>query len=66
MGAKNIYLYVSHCESNIFRGDFTDKHIPLLQTGLIKNVFTTNSIYNCDDINVIVHYLSINSYKEGE
>lgn len=37
-GAKNIYLYVTHCEDNIFNGT-------LLDGDLIKKVFTTNSIY---------------------
>lgn len=57
MGAKNIYLYVSHCEGSIFCGEFGKKKKSLLQTGLIKKVFTTNSIYfgsedNNDKINV--------------
>jgi ribose-phosphate pyrophosphokinase len=37
-GAKNIYLYITHCEDNIFNGT-------LLDGDLIKKVFTTNSIY---------------------
>lgn len=36
-GAKQIYLYVTHCEHTIFEGD-------LLTSGLIEHVFTTNSI----------------------
>lgn len=48
MGAKNIYLYVSHCEKNILYGSF-DKQ-PLLSTGLIKRVFTTDSIFKKKDI----------------
>ena len=36
-GAKNIYLYITHCENTIFAGE-------LLTSGLIKKVFTTNSI----------------------
>ena len=38
LGAKEIYLYVTHCENTIFEGD-------LLTSGLIKRVFTTNSIF---------------------
>lgn len=45
MGAKNIYLYISHCEVNIFCGEFGKKKKSLLETGLIKEVFTTDSIY---------------------
>lgn len=38
LGAKNIYLYVSHCENSILKGE-------LPESGLIKKVFTTNSIF---------------------
>lgn len=42
-GAKDIILFVSHCEYNIFKGSvFTD--------GNIKAVITTNSIINPDNI----------------
>ena len=37
-GAKNIYLYVTHCENTILEGE-------LLTSGLIKKVYTTNSIF---------------------
>lgn len=37
-GANDIYLYVSHCENTISKG-------PVLTDGLIRQVFTTNSIY---------------------
>ena len=38
LGAKKIYLYVSHCENTILDGD-------LLDSGLIERVYTTNSIF---------------------
>lgn len=38
LGAKQIYLYISHCENSIFEGE-------LLKTDLIKKVYTTNSIF---------------------
>lgn len=38
LGAKNIYLYVSHCENTILEGD-------LLKGDLIKKVYTTDSIF---------------------
>lgn len=38
LGAKEIYLYVSHCENTILEGE-------VLTSGLIKKVFTTNSIF---------------------
>ena len=36
-GAANIYLYVSHCENTIHKGE-------LLNSDLIKHIYTTNSI----------------------
>lgn len=38
LGAKNIYLYVTHCENTILEGD-------LLTSGLVEKVYTTNSIF---------------------
>lgn len=38
LGANDIYLYVSHCENTILEGD-------LLASGLIKKVYTTDSIF---------------------
>lgn len=38
LGAKDIYLYVSHCENTILEGD-------LLKGDLIKKVYTNNSIF---------------------
>lgn len=38
LGAKDIYLYVSHCENTVLEGD-------LLKGDLIKKVYTTNSIF---------------------
>lgn len=38
LGAKEIYLYVSHCENTILDGE-------VLTSGLIEKVFTTNSIF---------------------
>ena len=38
LGAKEIYLYVSHCENTILEGE-------LLTSGLIEKVYTTNSIF---------------------
>lgn len=38
LGAKKIYLYISHCENSILEGE-------LLTSGLIEKVFTTNSIF---------------------
>lgn len=37
-GAKDIYLYVTHCEQTVFKGD-------LMENDLIKNIFTTTSIF---------------------
>lgn len=38
-GANNIYLYVSHCEDSIYNGK-------LIKSGLVKKIFTTDSILN--------------------
>lgn len=38
LGAKDIYLYVSHCENTVLEGE-------LLDGDLIKKVFTTDSIF---------------------
>ena len=38
LGASEIYLYVTHCESTIFEGE-------LLKTDLINKIYTTNSIF---------------------
>lgn len=46
MGANNIYLMVTHCEPNIHNGNFGINKNNLLDTGLIKMVFTTDSIYD--------------------
>ena len=38
LGAKDIYLYVSHCENTVLEGD-------LLNGDLIKKIYTTDSIF---------------------
>lgn len=38
LGARRIFLYVSHCENTILEGD-------LLTSGLIEKVYTTDSIF---------------------
>lgn len=41
LGAKNVYLYVTHCEKTILEGE-------IFSSGLIEKVFTTNSIFNIE------------------
>lgn len=41
-GAKNIYLYVSHCENSVLYGE-------LISSGLIKKIYTTDSICNFEN-----------------
>lgn len=36
-GVKDIYLYISHCENSIYKGE-------LIKSGLISEIFTTDSI----------------------
>lgn len=38
LGAKEVYLYITHCENTIFEGE-------LLKTDLINKIYTTNSIF---------------------
>lgn len=42
LGAEEIYLYISHCENTILEGN-------VLTSGLIRKVFTTNSIFTEKD-----------------
>ena len=42
MGARDIYLVVTHCEDTIFQGD-------VLKSNLIKKIYTTNSILTKED-----------------
>lgn len=37
-GIKNIYLYITHCENSILSGK-------LINSGLLKRIYTTNSIF---------------------
>ena len=53
MGAANIYLMVSHCENSIHKGEFGEEKVNLLATGLIKKVFTTDSIYSLGDSEMV-------------
>lgn len=45
---KNIYLWITHCENTIFKGE-------VLTKDLIKKVFTTNSIFTeeCEKVEVL-------------
>ena len=47
MGAQQVYLYVSHCESSIERGKFIqddETEVSLLDSSLLEKVYTTDSI----------------------
>lgn len=47
-GVNNIYLYVTHCENTIAKGEL------LKNNGLIEKVFTTDSIYSLNEKKVEV------------
>lgn len=47
LGVKDIYLYVSHLENTIFKGE-------LIETDLVKRIYTTNSIFTLEDKKVEV------------
>ena len=51
LGAKDIYLWVSHCENTILDGE-------LIKSRLLKKVYTTDSIYTAkhDLIEVVSNY----------
>ena len=42
LGAKKIYLFISHCEKSILNGK-------LINCELINKIYTTDSIYNCEN-----------------
>lgn len=48
LGAKNIYLYVSHCENTIFDGE-------LISGDLIDHIYTTDSILTKKDDKITVY-----------
>lgn len=79
MGARNIYLFVSHCEKSIYNGQFGDNKANLLNVDyehksvfgsiqhrkLIDHVFTTDSIYPFkSDENVTVFAMNV-GYEEN-
>lgn len=47
LGAGNIYLYITHCENTILEGE-------VLTSGLIRRVYTTNSIFTRNHENIEV------------
>lgn len=50
LGAKNVYLFISHCEKSIMEGE-------VLTSGLIKRVFTTDSIFRLNHEMIEVFHL---------
>lgn len=59
LGAKKIYLYVSHCEKSIFDGQ-------VFTSGLIDKVFTTDSIFVSDvKDSLYADKLNVMKYKGG-
>ena len=54
LGAKDIYLWVSHCENTILDGE-------LIKSGLLKRIYTTDSIYTVkhDLIEVVSNYRNV-------
>lgn len=48
-GARDIYLYVSHCENAVYDGD-------MIYSGLIKRIFTTDTIFRPrQERNISIH-----------
>lgn len=59
-GANNISLYVSHCEDTIKDGEL------LKPDSLIKNIYTTNSIYRGNNPRIKVYDCDIDKLYEGD
>lgn len=55
IGAKDIYVYTTHCENSVLHGKFGEDKVPLMDTGLIKKFYTTDSIFTekHNDIEII-------------
>lgn len=51
LGAKNIYLYISHCEQSILKGD-------LIKCHWITKIFTTDSIFHNENQKMEVLHLN--------
>lgn len=49
-GAKDVYLYVTHCEMTIFNGD-------LISSGFVRKIFTTNSIFPGNAQNEVIEII---------
>ena len=49
-GAANIYLYITHCENTILEGD-------IFTSGLIKQVYTTDSLVHCNELIEKIRYV---------
>ena len=49
-GAANIYLYITHCENTILEGE-------IFTSGLIKQVYTTDSLVHCEELKEKIIYV---------
>jgi ribose-phosphate pyrophosphokinase len=47
LGANNIYLYITHCETSVFDGE-------MINSGLISKIYTTDSIFPVDKQNDMI------------
>lgn len=47
LGAKSVYLYVTHCENTVLEGE-------MINSGLIEHIFTTDSIFRGDHLLISV------------
>ena len=53
LGAKDVKLYITHCEDNIQNGE-------LLKTDLISKIYTTDSILHIEDEKIkVIHNFRI-------
>ena len=61
LGARKIFLYVSHCENTIFSGE-------ILESDLIDTVFTTDSIFSGENDKILISsiFKQIEDMVEGK
>lgn len=59
LGAKDIYLYVTHCENTVYRG-------AMYQKDIVKKIFTTDSLNRILDQKIETIYSFAEEFKNGK
>jgi ribose-phosphate pyrophosphokinase len=58
LGADTIWLYVTHCENSVLKGE-------LIGSGLLERIFTTRSIFTAERSGDLTRYLDLIEIVEG-